>query len=215
LSKAPSFGDAYGAAEALNLCLGYEDSASVERDMMEVRAGRIPSVAALHASVPTLSDPTQAPPDMHTAFGWQFVPLRPNGGDVSFWTEEASERQLNEMVNTWTRYAPNVAGAELARAAHSPLDTDELVPSMWMGDRHHGNYHPDNVDEKRPTPSLSQYRTPVDHLYLCGASSHPGGSVNGLPGYNAAGAVADDLGIDKWWRPVDARTSLRRLEGSA
>ena len=92
--------------------------------------------------------------------------------------------------------------------AHSPLDTQTQVPSMWLGDRHHGVYHPDNFYENRPATPLSEYRTPVEGLYLCGASSHPGGSVNGLAGYNAAGVIAEDLGIDKWWRPVHARDAL-------
>ena len=211
LESPPSFGDPDGAAAALNLCLGYESSADVERDIAEVRAGSIPSRAALHASVPTLSDPTQAPPGMHTAFGWQFVPSRPHGGDATYWDGAKCESQLNDMVATWTRYAPNIAEAEIARMAHSPLDTQIQVPSMWLGDRHHGLYHPDNFYENRPAAALSEYRTPVGRLYLCGASNHPGGSVNGLAGYNAAGVVADDLGIDKWWRPVHARAALSEL----
>lgn len=211
LEDAPSFGDPDDGAAAVNLCLGYERSADVERDMLEVRAGKVPSVAALHASVPTRSDPSQAPEGMHTAFGWQFVPLRPEGRDSSYWSTDASRRQLDEMVGTWIRYAPNVATAEIARAAHSPLDTERLLPSMRLGDRHHGLYHPDNTYDRRPAADLSQYRTPIDHLYLCGASSHPGGSVNGLPGYNAAGVVAADLGRDRWWGPVDARDALAAL----
>jgi phytoene dehydrogenase-like protein len=211
LDAAPSFGDPEDGAAALNICLGYEQSADVERDMAEIRAGRVPSVAALHASAPSRSDPTQAPPGMHTAFGWSFVPLRPDGRDATYWTEDASRRQLDAMVDTWIRYAPNVASAELARAAHSPLDTFRALPSMWQGDRHHGLYHPDNVHEHRPLEGLSGYRTPIDRLYLCGASSHPGGSVNGLPGYNAAGIVAGDLGVDLWWAPVHARDALLAL----
>jgi phytoene dehydrogenase-like protein len=213
LRSPPSFGDPDDGAEAVNLCLGYEESADVERDMEEVRAGRLPSAAALHASAPTRSDPTQAPPGMHTAFGWAFVPLQPEGRDASFWTEDASEARLDAMVDTWIRYAPNVADAEMARAAHSPLDTFRALPSMWQGDRHHGLYDPGNVYEHRPTEELSDYRTPIDRLYLCGASSHPGGSVNGLPGYNAAGVVADDLGLDLWWAPVHAREALENLAG--
>ena len=208
LRAAPSFGDPEDGAEAVNLCLGYEESDDVERDMEEVRAGRVPSAVALHASAPTRSDPTQAPPGMHTAFGWAFVPLKPKGRDASYWTEDVSKERLDAMVDTWIHYAPNVAAAELARAAHSPLDTFRMLPSMWQGDRHHGLYHPDNVYEHRPTDELSEYRTPIDRLYLCGASSHPGGSVNGLPGYNAAGIVAEDLGLDPWWGPVDARDAL-------
>ena len=208
LKEAPSFGDPQDGAAALNLCLGYRTSADVERDMDEVRRGELPSAVALHASVPTRADPSQAPSGMHTAFGWEFVPSRPHGGDARFWTDAQCESRIDKMVDTWVTYAPNVAHAELARAAHSPLDTQEMVPSMWLGDRHHGLYHPDNYFESRPCPSLSQYRTPIEGLYLCGSSNHPGGSVNGLAGYNAAGVVAEALGVERWWRPVHARQSL-------
>ena len=211
LKEAPDFGDSTDGARALNLCLGYESSVDVERDIAEVRRGEIPSFAALHASVPTRSDPSQAPPGMHTAFGWQFVPSRPDGETADYWTEERSGGQLAQMVETWRKYAPNVADAEIARSAHSPLDTQHHLPSMLHGDRHGGLYHPDNFYEDRPARDLSNYRTPIEGLYLCGASSHPGGSVNGLPGYNAAGAVADDLGVDKWWQPTDARAWLADL----
>jgi phytoene dehydrogenase-like protein len=208
LEEAPTFGDPEDAAAALNLCLGYRSSTDVERDMREVRAGRLPSAVSLHASVPTRVDATQAPSGMHTAFGWEFVPSRPHGGDATFWTEAQCERRLAKMVDTWIAYAPNVEAAELSRAAHSPLHTQQLVPSMWLGDRHHGLYHPNNYFEMRPCKALSGYTTPIDGLYLCGSSNHPGGSVNGLAGYNAAGVIADDLGVVRWWRPTHARNAL-------
>jgi phytoene dehydrogenase-like protein len=211
LDGPPSFGDQERGIEALNLCLGYESSTDVERDLAEVRSGSIPSTVALHASVPTLNDPTQAPPGKHVAFGWQFVPSRPEGNDSSWWTEEMCDKQRDAMVETWVRYAPNIADIELARAAHSPLDTQQVVPSMFLGDRHHGSYHPENSYEFRPAPGLAGYRTPIDRLYLCGSSNHPGGSVNGIPGYNAAGVVAADLGTEPWWRPPDVRSHLRSL----
>jgi phytoene dehydrogenase-like protein len=211
LDGPPSFGDRERGIEALNLCLGYESSADVERDLAEVRSGSIPSTVALHASVPTLTDPTQAPPGKHVAFGWQFVPSRPEGNDSSWWSEERRDKQRDAMVETWARYAPNIADIELARAAHSPHDTQLFVPSMFLGDRHHGSYHPENSYEFRPAPGLADYRTPIDGLYLCGSSNHPGGSVNGIPGYNAAGVVVRDLGIEPWWKPPDVRSHLRSL----
>jgi hypothetical protein len=45
----------------------------------------------------------------------------------------------------------------------------------------------------RPTPQLSRYATPVDGLYICGAGTHPGGSVMGASGHNAAHRVLADL----------------------
>jgi phytoene dehydrogenase-like protein len=72
---------------------------------------------------------------------------------------------------------------------------------MVLGDRHHGSYHPDNFDANRPHPSLSNYRTPIAGLYHCGSDSYPGGSFTGQPAYNAATAIARDLGYEIWWNP--------------
>jgi phytoene dehydrogenase-like protein len=100
----------------------------------------------------------------------------------------------------------------LAVASHSPDATERRIISMRGGDRHHGSFHPDNWLWNRPSPQMPGYRTPIDRLYLCGASQHPGGSFHGQPGYNAAGVVAADLGLEPWWRPTDARTALAELD---
>ncbi|GAI99771.1 unnamed protein product, partial [marine sediment metagenome] len=59
----------------------------------------------------------------------------------------------------------------------------------------------------------SGYRTPVKNLYLCGASTYPGGMVLLGGGYNAVRVVAEDLGIEPWWTEPDyiARARERKL----
>ncbi|MQA17812.1 MAG: hypothetical protein GEV09_28265 [Pseudonocardiaceae bacterium] len=115
------------------------------------------------------------------------------------------------MVTGYERYAPHLADDALAVVAHSPTDTQDLVPSMVRGDRHHGSYHPANWAAGRPHADLSGYRTPIDGLYLCGSSQHPGGSFTGSPGFNAAGVITEDLGLDAWWERLDARATLEAL----
>lgn len=191
--------------QALNYWVGYETSDDFERDMHQIRDGVIPSdLGALHVSVPTRFDPSQAPPGYTTTFAWQFVPNRPADGGAEYWNDDTvSETFAEQMVAKWREYAPNLAKAEIARAVHSPGDTQRHVPSMMFGDRHHGSQHPDNVFANRPHPSLSNYQTPIAGLYLCGASTHPGGSFTGQPGYNAATVIAKDLGYELWWKPKD------------
>jgi phytoene dehydrogenase-like protein len=46
----------------------------------------------------------------------------------------------------------------------------------------------------RPFAGAGQYRGHVKGLYLCGSSSHPGGNITGLPGYNCSKAILADLG---------------------
>jgi phytoene dehydrogenase-like protein len=188
--------------------VGYETSQDFVRDMEGIRRGTVPKTLGLHVGVPTNFDPGQAPPGYATAFAWQFVPSRPAEGGADLWAGPATEEFAARMVATWRDYAPNLAQAELARGIHSPLDTVRHVPSMILGDRHHGSYHPDNFDFNRPHPSLSNYRTPIEGLYHCGSDSYPGGSFTGQPGYNAATIIARDLEYNIWWQPQDPHEVL-------
>jgi phytoene dehydrogenase-like protein len=52
---------------------------------------------------------------------------------------------------------------------------------------------PDQLFSMRPLPGWSSYRTPIQGLYICGSSAHPGGGVTGAPGRNAAMAVLEDI----------------------
>ncbi|MBI2168423.1 MAG: hypothetical protein HYU28_02825, partial [Actinobacteria bacterium] len=52
-----------------------------------------------------------------------------------------------------------------------------------------------------PDDSCLAGRSPVEGLYLSGASSYPGGLITGGPGYIAANSVAEDLEAEKWWSP--------------
>lgn len=196
---------------ALNLALGYESSDDLVAHMEAVRAARHTDTGPIHASIPTMHDPTQAPPGRHTTFGWHFVPGQPLRGK---WTEEAVNERLQAVASTYRRYAPNLEEVTLAVAAHSPDATEAYVPSMRGGDRHHGSYHPDNWGVKRSHPALAEYRTPIEGLYVCGSSQHPGGSFTGQPGYNAAGVIAADLGLERWWRPPEVRHILTGLVDS-
>jgi len=194
---------------ALNLALGYESSHDLEEHMRAVREETHVEDGPIHVSIPTVHDPSQAPPGGHTTFGWHFVPGPSTRGK---WDEGAVEERAQAIARTYATYAPNLEDATLAVATHSPDATERRIISMRGGDRHHGSFHPSNWGYGRPTALMPGYRTPIEGLYLCGASQHPGGSFHGQPGYNAAGVVAEDLGIEPWWRPADAREALRSLD---
>jgi phytoene dehydrogenase-like protein len=67
-----------------------------------------------------------------------------------------------------------------------------------------------DVTEFAPLPGVLR-RVAVPGLYLCGGSTHPGGNITGLCGYNAARVIAADLGRDVWWNPPDAEKALEAL----
>ncbi len=120
---------------------------------------------------PSLFDPSRAPVGRHTAWAYCHVP---NGSPEDY--TESIERQI-------TRFAPDFRDCILARSISSPAALEKWNPNLIGGDFVGGA-----MDFRqllfRPTPSL--YRTPRSNLYLCGASTPPGGGVHGMAGYHAA-----------------------------
>jgi phytoene dehydrogenase-like protein len=106
----------------------------------------------------------------------------------------------------WTEYAPNLAEADVVLDwfCRSPLDTERALPNMQSGDLLVGSLAHDQVGWNRPFAGAGHYRIPgIESLYLCGGSTHPGGNITGLCGYNAAAVIVGDLGIEPWWsRPA-------------
>jgi phytoene dehydrogenase-like protein len=81
----------------------------------------------------------------------------------------------------------------------SPIDIERVMPSMKHGDWNHGEMSQDQLGVFRPFHEYPPYRTGFPNIYLCGASTHPGGSIGGACGYNAATVIARDLGVETWW----------------
>ena len=103
------------------------------------------------------------------------------------------------MLRLWAEFAPNVEGATLDAFVRSPLDTERDLPNMRGGDLLVGSFDGGQIGDHRPFAGAGQYRTPIPGLYLCGGSTHPGGNVTGLCGYNAARVIAADLTLPIWW----------------
>ena len=154
-------------------------------------AGTVPPTV-MWGACPTLFDPSQAPAGSHTAFMWEKLPYRLNG-DPANW-DDAREAHGGTMLKLWQRHAPNLSDAVIGSFTRSPLDVERCLPNMREGDLLVGAFTNDQVGYNRPFAGSGTYRTHIPRLYLCGSSSHPGGNVTGLPGYNAAQVILDDLG---------------------
>jgi phytoene dehydrogenase-like protein len=161
-------------------------------------AGTMPPTV-IWGACPTLFDPSQAPPGCHTAFMWEKLPYRLNG-DARNW-DGARDAHGRAMLQLWRQYAPNLSDAVIDSFTRSPLDVERCLPNMREGDLLIGAFSNDQVGFNRPFAGAGSYRTHLPRLYLCGSSSHPGGNVTGLPGYNAAQVILGDLGIKVAWFP--------------
>jgi len=150
--------------------------------------GEIPEELWVDCVVSSNADDSLAPVGRHilTCFV-QHVPYRLRQGT---WDEK---RDLlgDRVVRKIGEYAPNVPNAIIARQVLTPLDLERTY-GLTEGNIFHGDLRLEQLFFMRPVPVWSQYRTPVDGLYLCGAGAHPGGGVTGAPGRNAAHQVLRD-----------------------
>lgn len=117
----------------------------------------------------------------------QYLPYRPKN---SSWDAERNKIG-DKVIETIGRYAPNVPSSVIARKVYTPYDLEKTF-GITEGNIFHGDINMGQLFFMRPLPGWSQYRTPIDGLYLCGAGTHPGGGVTGAPGYNAARRILKD-----------------------
>ena len=171
-------------------------------------AGTIPPTI-MWGACPTRFDPSQAPSGCHTAFMWEKLPYRLNG-DPRNW-DAARSAHGRVMLDLWCRHAPNLAEAVIDSFTRSPLDVERSLPNMSGGDLLIGAFTHDQIGYNRPFPGAGRYRAHLPGLYLCGSSSHPGGNITGLPGYNAAQIIMEDLGIKADWMPQPLAEQFARL----
>jgi phytoene dehydrogenase-like protein len=127
---------------------------------------------------PSLFDPTRAPAGHHTAWAYCHVP---NGSAAD--RLEAIERQIE-------RFAPGFRDCIVARSISPPAGLERWNPNLIGGDLSAGAM---NLRQLLLRPTASLYRTPISGLFLCGASTPPGGGVHGMAGFHAAQAALRHL----------------------
>jgi phytoene dehydrogenase-like protein len=152
------------------------------------RRGEISDELWIDCVIPSLVDDTLCPPGkaMMTCF-IQYLPYELAQGT---W-DERREELGNSIVRQIARHMPDLPELIEGRVVLTPLDLERRY-GLTEGNIFHGDLNIGQLFSMRPTPRWSQYRTPVDGLYLCGAGAHPGGGVTGAPGHNAARQVLRD-----------------------
>ncbi|MGB3282402.1 MAG: NAD(P)/FAD-dependent oxidoreductase [Methylovirgula sp.] len=136
-------------------------------------------------------DPTLAPRGGHVAslFCQHVAPQLPNGDSWDTHREEVADL----VIATINAYAPNFKASVIARQIFSPLDLERTF-GLVDGDIFHGQLDLGQIFSGRPVLGHADYRAPIPGLYMCGAGTHPGGGVTGLPGHNAAREILRDAG---------------------
>ena len=131
----------------------------------------------------SLFDPTRAPEGRHTAWAYSHVP---NGSAVD----------MTERIETQVeRFAPGFRERILARSALGPADMERYNANYVGGDINAGAATLSQLFT-RPVARVSPYTTPLPGVFLCSASTPPGGGVHGMCGYHAARAALRQISGD-------------------
>jgi phytoene dehydrogenase-like protein len=164
--------------------------AEVARSEAEVAAGRHPERPFCLVTQPGVVDPSRAPDGRHTLWGYCHVP---SGSTVDM--TDRIEAQIE-------RFAPGFRDLILARSVRTAAQLEEHNPNYIGGDVGGGA---ETVRQLigRPTLRWNPYRTGMPGIYLCSASTPPGGGVHGMCGAWAARTALADLGLSD--RPAPGR----------
>jgi phytoene dehydrogenase-like protein len=160
----------------------------MERAYDDAKYGRYSRRPYIDMVIPTLTDPSVAPPGKHILSC--FVQYAPYHLKESDWDSER-EAFGDTVIDTIAEFAPNIRNVILHRQVVTPLDL-EREWGLSEGNIFQGELTLEQLFFLRPAPGWAQYRTPIRGLYMCGSATHPGGGIMGANGKNAAARVLED-----------------------
>jgi phytoene dehydrogenase-like protein len=157
--------------------------------------GLLPAEPVLVVGQPTAIDPSRAPSGCHVLWVQvRVLPARIRGdaaGSIAGTDWDAvKEAYADRVIGIIERYAPGLTASILARAVLSPADLERDNPNLIGGDSLGGSHHLDQNFIFRPAFGWSRYRTPIDRLYMVGASTWPGAGTGAGSGFMLAKALA-------------------------
>lgn len=163
----------------------------LERAYDEAKYGDFSKRPYLNIVIPSLVDPTVAPPGKHVmSIFVQYAPYEIEGGAFS-WPEKR-EAFGDAVIDTLSEYCPTIEDSILHRQVITPWDMQQQI-GLSEGNIFQGELSLEQLLFLRPTAGWSHYRTPIKNLWMCGSGVHPGGGVMGAPGELAAKTFLGEL----------------------
>ena len=160
-------------------------AAALHASYEAARAGEVSDELWCELYCQTAADPSVAPEGLHVMSAFcQYVPYALTEGTWDARRDEIADR----VERSIERFAPGFRERVLHREALAPPDVEAKI-GLTGGHIFQGECLPEFMWDRR-----LPYRTPIQGVYLCGAATHPGGSVIAANGRNAALAVLSDLG---------------------
>lgn len=211
LNEAPQFAAAKNNPdlnEAFITVLGYENQANLIKHYDAIHSGELID-AGFNCCFPSIHDRKQAPEGKHTCLISLHAPHDLKDGGPQRWFT-IREQEAARCIALLRKYVPNLTDENILwHYITTPLDIGNKFTDMVKGSYKQGGYLPLQMGYLRPNEECSQYATPIKNLYVCGASTFPGGLITFGPGYNAAGRIVEDLGVERWWGEPECVTKAK------
>ncbi len=152
----------------------------LERAYDDAKYGRFSQRPFMDIVIPSLTDPTVAPPGKHVmSIFVQYAPYHLKQG-AARWPEQR-EAFGDAVIDTLAEYMPNLKNLILHRQVLTPWDLEQIY-GLTEGNIFHGELSLEQLAFLRPVAGWSRYRTPIDDLWMCASGTHPGGGIMGAPG---------------------------------
>jgi phytoene dehydrogenase-like protein len=154
----------------------------MERAYDQAKYGEFSRRPYIDMVIPTLTDPSLAPPGKHILSCFvQYAPYHLGSGT---WDQQR-EAFGDTVIDTIAEHAPNIRSIIRGRQILTPLDLEREF-GLTEGNIFQGELTLEQLFFLRPVPGWAQYETPIKNLWMCGSATHPGGGIMGAPGRNAA-----------------------------
>jgi phytoene dehydrogenase-like protein len=185
VDRLPDFTSLPGEGEHLRGAISFSPSVDeMELAYDDAKYGHFSQRPYIDMIIPTLVDPTMAPPGKHVISCFvQYAPYQ-LAPELGTWDDQR-EAFGDAVIDRIAEFAPNIRNIILFRNVQTPLDI-ERTTGLTEGNIFQGELTLEQLFFNRPVPGYARFRTPIRDLWLCGSSTHPGGGIMGANGRIAA-----------------------------
>jgi phytoene dehydrogenase-like protein len=185
VDRLPDFSCLPGEGEHLRGAISFSPSIDeMEQAYDDAKYGRFSRKPYIDMIIPTLVDPSMAPPGKHVISCFvQYAPYKLSP-ELGTWDDQREAFGV-AVIDRIAEFAPNIREVILHRNIQTPLDI-ERTTGLSEGNIFQGELSLEQLFFNRPVPGYARFRTPIQGLWLCGSATHPGGGIMGANGRIAA-----------------------------
>jgi phytoene dehydrogenase-like protein len=185
VDRLPEFTCLPGEGEHLRGAISFSPSMDeMERAYDDAKYGHWSRRPYVDMIIPTLVDPTMAPPGKHVISCFvQYAPYK-LATELGSW-DDNREAFGDTVIDRIAEFAPNIRDIIVGRQVVTPLDIERMT-GLTEGNIFAGELSLEQLFFNRPVPGYARFRTPIRDLWLNGSSTHPGGGIMGANGRLAA-----------------------------